>query len=94
MAQITLKMLKVEGACHDQVALFRQHFGRSVEVTREACLAVALVFDWDWAAIHLLSGSAREAYEVTKVPAWEAYKATIAGAFYAAWILDHPETGE
>lgn len=45
-------------ACKDQVNLFREKFGCSVEVTPELCVGVAAEFSWDWAAQNLLSAQA------------------------------------
>ena len=105
MTHITLKMLQDAGACHDQVVLFRKHFGRSVDVTRERCVEFADVFDWDWAARRLLSAPALAAYDAARAPALAAYHAARAPAlaayhaarataFYDAWTLDHLETVE
>ena len=78
--QITLTMLKSKHACPVQCSEFEKRFGDSIEVTPALCLSVASVFDWKWAAEHLLSPPARKAYYEAKAPAWKAYNEAIAPA--------------
>ena len=94
MAKITSKMLKDAGACSGQVVLFRKHFGRSVEVTRERCIKFAGVFTWDWAAENLLLGAAWVTYNAARAEIRATFDAARAGAFFDAWALDHPEETE
>ena len=51
------------GACESQTGLFKEKFGESVQVTEELCEKVAALFDFDWAARHLLTAPARAEYE-------------------------------
>ena len=60
--ELTAKLLESKGACPNQVALFRERFGESVQVTEELCVAVDTEFNWDWAATNLLSARAQKAY--------------------------------
>lgn len=62
MKRITLHQLRLARACPEQIAEFERRFGDSIEVTEEACLAVADVFDWFWAAAHLLSVDSLRSY--------------------------------
>lgn len=59
---VTLEQLRQKGACADQARLFRAVFGERAEVTIESCVAVADIFDWNWAALYLLSAPARAGY--------------------------------
>jgi len=52
--RITVRQLNRRGACLAQVTEFRMRFGSEVEVTLEACVAVAHDFDFEWAADELL----------------------------------------
>jgi hypothetical protein len=61
--ELTLAALKARGACADQRVLFRKLFGRSVLVTPELCAKHAQVFNFHWAARHLLSAPAQAEYE-------------------------------
>ena len=80
---LTLARLVKAGACQPQVDLFKQHFGKSVEVTEEVCLAHASEFSWGWAANHFLTPSALDAYDAARAPAWAAYDAAQASAWAA-----------
>ena len=55
---LSLKRLVELGACSNQCRIFEERFGKSVRVTPGLCVRVAQVFDWDWAASHLLSKTA------------------------------------
>ena len=79
--KITLAMLRQHNACADQVALFQQHFGTEVEITESVCVAVAPLFDWEWAARHLLTAPAQDAYDKATASAQDAYNKAKARAF-------------
>ena len=64
-----LKTLTDQGACDEQVELFRKRFGESVRVTDTLCIKVAQDFDFSWAARHLLSDSVLADYERVKAAA-------------------------
>jgi hypothetical protein len=84
---LTLQTLKDVGACTEQLLLFNQLFGESVEISESACILVADKFDWNWAANKLLSASAWQAYDEAKASAGEAYyeaKASAGKAYYEA----------
>src|SRR5271156_1006285 len=87
MAILKLSMLK--GACREQRALFKQHFGQGGEVTLEKALSVVNDFDWDWAAAHFLSPSAWVEYDQVSTSAWVEYDQVRASAqveySHAAW---------
>ena len=87
--KITLRHLKLKGACSEQVALFQKHFGQGGEVTLEKCLSVADVFDWSWAARNLLSPAADTEYERAKASALAEYERAKAAAFFAASLERH-----
>ena len=86
MTKITVRLLKLKGACPEQVALFASLYPDGVEPTKEACLAVAGQFQWGWAAGALLSPSALAAYAAAHKSALTAYDAATepARAAYAA----------
>ena len=86
-SRITLDQLLAHGACQPQVALFRKHFPTgSALVTPAACLALASVFDFGWAANNLLTGTARTQYDAARSTARTQYDAarSTARAQYAA----------
>lgn len=73
------------GACSDQVRLFRRLYPDGVDISVEACLAVADQFDWEWAAEYLLSQPARAEYDRAQQAAWAAYQR----ARHAAWWAEY-----
>ena len=78
---ITTKLLERKDACISQVELFQATFGDEAEVTLENCLRAAAVgLDFDWAAQHLLSATARKQYNETVAPARKQYDETVAPA--------------
>ncbi len=70
--KLTLQTLIDKRACKDQVALFREMFGDSVEITEELCASFAR-FDFTWAAQHLLSVAAWDDYLRNRETAWADY---------------------
>jgi hypothetical protein len=52
--KITPKQLRAMGACYSQWDEFKERFPKGGKVTKEKCIEVAQVFDWDWAADHFL----------------------------------------
>jgi hypothetical protein len=82
--KITLQMLQQQHACADQIALFQGQFGAAVEITEGQCLAVAALFDWDWAARQFLPAPALADYRKATAAAWADYRKATA----AAWA-DH-----
>ena len=77
MKTITVKQLKAKDACEDQVQLFQETFGDTLELkSKDQALKLAKVmaqeFDFDWASEELLNDF--EAYKEAKAPLWKAYK--------------------
>ena len=78
---ITTKLLERKDACISQVELFQATFGDEAEVTLENCLrAAAAGQDFDWAARHLLSATARKMFDETVAPARKMFDETVAKA--------------
>ena len=77
---ITLKQLRLKGACWEQADLFKAAFGEKVEVTMDNAVQYADKFDWTWAAEHLLPAPALKAYEEAVAPAGKAYREAVAPA--------------
>jgi hypothetical protein len=77
---ITLKQLRLKGACWEQADLFKAAFGEAVEVTMDNALKYADKFDWTWAAEHLLPAPAETAYWEATAPARKAYEEAMATA--------------
>jgi len=71
---LTLKELKLAGACSTQLALFSEKFGTSVEVTEKLCLTVASEFRWKWASENLLSPIAHVEFDRVWHLAWAKYQ--------------------
>ena len=86
---LTIKDLRVAGACEKQVKLFEQHFGDGGTVTLAKVREVASLFDWNWAARYLLFPDSRAEYERVSAPAWAEYERTVASAWFAGWKKDH-----
>ena len=78
---LTLRTLIDKGACSEQVELFRVRFGKSVHVTQRLCVSVADAFDWNWAALHLLSKPAWAEFERVTAPALADYRRVWAAAW-------------
>jgi cell division septum initiation protein DivIVA len=72
--KLLLSDLRAAGACQDQVDLFRKHFKGGGTVTLARARKVASLFDWDWAARHLLSSAGQADYERVKAPALADYQ--------------------
>ncbi len=77
---LALQQLKDANACHEQVALFQQTFGESVEVTVELAEQYAQQFDFDFAAQHFLSAPAQAEYDKVRAAAWAEYHKVTAPA--------------
>jgi len=78
MKRITTEMLQDKEACRDQVKEFRKRFpnGVTFKDTKDAkrqCKAVASVFDWDWAARHLLNKPLWGEYWKARRPLYDEY---------------------
>ena len=77
---ITLRQIDAKGACQDQRDKFKEIFGSQVEVTLDLCIKHAQDFDFNWAANHLLSSTARAEYARVRAPAWAEYERVTASA--------------
>ena len=97
--KLLLSTLIDKHACEEQVELFCQTFGESVEITAELCESVADKFYWAWAAENLLSASAwadykrvtapaRAEYERVTESAWAEYARVAAPAWANAYVND------
>ena len=73
MNKITLEQLKEHEACVKQLHLFKELFGKEVEVTVEKCVEYYDKFSWAWAAECLLSDELYEEYSKIRRSAWEEY---------------------
>ena len=78
---ITTAILKSHHACDEQVQLFDQLTGGSIELTEDWCLEHAAQFDWHWAARNLLSATARTECDRATAPA----RAELDRATATAW---------
>jgi hypothetical protein len=68
------------GACKSQTDLFKEKFGESVRVTEKLCEKVAALFNFDWAARHLLTAQACAEYERVRALARAEYERVTAQA--------------
>ena len=72
---ITLKQLRLLGACNEQVELFKAIFGKSVEVTYDVIVQYGAQFDIKWLAKKVLSVDKYADYEAKRDPLWADYEA-------------------
>ena len=78
---ITARLLRSKDACEDQVHIFAKQWPNGAAVTLANCRrAMKLGLDLDWAAAHLLSTAASEAYVEAKVRGWNAREKAMAAA--------------
>src|ERR1700678_1898877 len=83
--KITAQLLEDHSACSAQVELFIKHFPEGATVTLDRCREVAQIFNWDWAAEHLLTAPALAAYYKARAAALAAYYKARAAAAWAAY---------
>ena len=86
MKTITVKQLKAKDACEDQVQLFQETFGDTLELkSKDQALKLAKVmaqeFDFEWASENLLNDF--KAYGEAEVTLYEAYGEAIAPSYRA-----------
>jgi hypothetical protein len=83
--KITAEMLRAEGACPDQVAVFEKHWPNGADPRRLPTLkkAARLGLDLDWFAGRFLSEEAWAAYREARATAWAAYEEATATALAA-----------
>ena len=60
--QITLRQLRLLGACEPQVELFKETFGTEVELTEANAVRYGALFDIDWIASKVLQGDKLDDY--------------------------------
>ncbi len=77
---ITLTQLEDAGACKEQCDDFVRLFGTEMVVTEALCVEHAMVFDWNWAAEHLLSETALNVYNTVIESILDAYHTAIRSA--------------
>ena len=83
--KITAQLLRDHSACNSQIELFIKHFPEGATVTLDRCREVAQIFNWDWAAEHLLTAPALAAYYKARAAAKAAYYEARAAAAKAAY---------
>ena len=71
--KITLTQIKKAGACAEKVSLFKELFGRSVELTPEVIAEHGSKFDASWFAKNLLPADKRTDYDRVKDTALAEY---------------------
>ena len=81
MRKLTLETLRRKGACLRERQRIRALVGTSVMITEGWCAEHAIDFDWDWAAIHLLSRPALAEYDRVRGPALAEYDRVCAVAW-------------
>ena len=81
---ITLKKLRLLGACSGQVELFKARFGTYVEITEELILEHGKDFDLSWLARKLFTSEQYADYEAKRAPLYYAVKRAPLYADYEA----------
>ena len=76
--KITLKQLRLLGACKPQVELFKETFGTEVELTEANAIRYGALFDIDWIASKVLQGDKLDDYGAKCAPLWADYRAKCA----------------
>jgi len=71
--KITLTQIKKAGACAEQVSLFEELFGHSVELTPEVIAEHGSKFEANWFAKNLLPADKRTDYDRVTAPALAEY---------------------
>jgi len=79
--KLTANDLEKAHACQLQIWLFREHFGDGGTVTLAKVRKVAALFDWDWAAEHLLSRKSLAEYKRVRASALAGYDRATASAW-------------
>jgi hypothetical protein len=73
--KITLKQLRLIGACEPQVELFKATFGTEVELTEANAVQYGALFDIDWLASELLKGDKLADYRAKRDTLYADYEA-------------------
>ena len=79
--KITLKQLRLLGACEPQVKLFKATFGTEVELTEANAVRYGALFDINWIARKILQGDKLVDYEAKRAPLFADYRAKNAALF-------------
>ena len=66
--KITLKQLRLLGACKPQVELFKATFGTEVELTEANAVRYGALFDINWIARKILQGDKLSDYDAKLAP--------------------------
>ena len=74
---ITLKQLRLLGACSGQVELFKARFGTYVEITEELILEHGKDFDLSWLALKLFTSEQYADFEAKCAPLDADYEAKL-----------------
>ena len=75
---ITLKQLRLMGACEPQVALFKERFGTSVELTEVLMIEHGKDFDLSWIAAKVFTPEQYADYEAKRDVLYADYRAKCA----------------
>ena len=73
--KITLKQLRLIGACAPQVELFKKTFGTEAELTVENALRYGALFDINWIANKVLKGDKLTDYQAKRDALDDDYRA-------------------
>ena len=79
--KITKELLEVNNACFGQVNLFGKLFPDGVEVTEELCLKHTNDFDFEWAAMVLLTKEQYREYQKVLGRAYQEYQKVLGRAY-------------
>ena len=82
--KITLKELRLIGACEPQVELFKATFGTEAELTVENALRYGALFDINWIANKVLKGDKLTDYQAKREALVADYEAKL-----ASWYADY-----
>jgi hypothetical protein len=73
--KITLRQLKLLGACTSQINLFKEIFGTEIEITEDIVNKHGAKFDTDWLAKNVLPSEKYADYRAKRAPLYADYKA-------------------
>ena len=85
--KITLKQLRLIGACEPQVDLFKETFGTEAELTVENAIRYGALFDINWIANKVLKGDKLADYRAKRDALYADYRAKCATAFVEAALV-------
>ena len=76
--KITLRQLRLLGACEPQVELFKATFGTEVELTEANAIRYGALFDINWIAGKVLKGGELADYDAKCAPLYADYRVKLA----------------